>query len=101
MSMTVLQTPPANISPEVVGGLLENIRSQEIPLQAIIHRFEQRYNVALDAFEARLARGEGPEHPDWEDSIEWRKAIEALQRTQVMRNLLEWLLHSMTPSPIS
>lgn len=101
MSMTILQTPPANISPEVVGWLLESVRTQEIPLQAIIRRFERRYGVTLDTFEARLARGEGLEHPDWEDSIEWRNALESLQRTQVMRNLLEWLLHSMTPSPIS
>ena len=45
-----------------------------------------------EALEARLARGEGVEHPDWEDSIEWRNAAQTLQRTEKMWSLLEWLL---------
>lgn len=42
----------------------------------MIARFEERYQVSLDALAARLSRSEGSEHPDWEDSIEWRTAIE-------------------------
>jgi hypothetical protein len=67
----------------------------------VTNRFEEQYGQPLAELEARLARGEGSEHPDWEDSIEWRNAEEALQRARVMRRLLEWLLPSIAPSPAS
>jgi hypothetical protein len=81
--------------------LLHEAREREAVLPAIIQRFEHRYGVSLEVLEARLSRGEGQEHPDWEDSIEWRNAIESLERTQVMRNLLEWLIPLISPSPAS
>ena len=93
-----LQTLPPNVSPETVAGLLNETRERETVLGAMIRRFEQRYGASLKELETRLDRGEGSEHPDWEDSIEWRNALEALERTRVMRNLLEWLLPSIKPS---
>jgi len=82
--------------------LLKGELSREVLLQGIIQRFEQRCGGSLEAFEARLARGEGPEHPHWEDSIEWRNAVESLQRTQMIRSLLQWLQHSSLHwSPVS
>jgi len=64
-----------------MNRLLEEMRNREALLQAIIKRYEQRYGLSLEELEARLDRGEGSEHPDWEDSIEWRNALEALERT--------------------
>ncbi len=101
MSEVALGALPSSISPQTLARLLDDMHNREAVLQAVIRRFEQRYGDSLEALEARLARGEGPEHPDWEDSIEWRNALEALQRTRVMRRLLEWLLHSIAPSPAS
>jgi len=100
MSEPTLYAPPG-ISQEMLTQLLKDERNREVLLQGIIRRFEQRYGGSLEALEARLARGEGPEHPDWEDSIEWRNAVEALQRTQILRSLLEWLQHSIVLSPAS
>ena len=94
-------TLPPGISQEMLPQLLKGELGREVLLQGIIRRFEQRCGGSLEAFEARLARGEGPEHPDWEDSIEWRTAVESLQRTQMIRSLLQWLQHSTVPSPIS
>src|SRR6266849_5899475 len=99
MAEIVMQTFPSGISPEALAQLLDDIRNRENVLRGIVQRFEQRYGVSLEALETRLARGEGCEHPDWEDSIEWRNAVEALQRNQVMRRVLEWLLRSIAPSP--
>ncbi len=99
--MVALSTLPSDISHEVLAQLVEELHSRETVLQAMIRRFEERYGGSLEALEARLARGEGPEHPDWEDSIEWRNAVEALQRTRILRSLLEWLLRSIAPSPAS
>ena len=94
----VLRAFPPGITQETLTQLLEDTRNREELLQNIIRRFEQRYNTSLKSLETRLDHGEGSEHPDWEDSIEWRNAVETLQRTRVMRNLLEWLLRSIAPS---
>lgn len=101
MSQTRLSTLPADISQPALRQLLDDIRNRETILQAMTKRFEQRYAGSLESLEARLARGEGPEHPDWEDSIEWRNAVETARRTRILRRLIEWLLGSNGPSPIS
>ncbi len=101
MSQVISHALPSGISRETLTRLLEDTRNREALLQATIQRFAGRYGGSLEMLEARLARGEGPEHPDWEDSIEWRNAVDALQRTQLMRSLLEWLLRSIVPSPAS
>jgi hypothetical protein len=101
MSEVALRALPSSISHEALTPVLDDVRNREVILQTMIRRFEQRYGDSLEALEARLARGEGREHPDWEDSIEWRNAVETLQRTQIMRRLLEWLLSSIAPSPTS
>ncbi|HDN79241.1 MAG: hypothetical protein DRI61_03985 [Chloroflexi bacterium] len=81
MSQASVQPLPLRISSETMNRLLEEMRNREALLQAIIKRYEQRYGLSLEELEARLDRGEGSEHPDWEDSIEWRNALEALERT--------------------
>jgi len=101
MSEVALRGLPSSVSRETLISLLDDVRNREAVLQAMIRRFEQHYGDSLEALEARLSRGEGREHPDWEDSIEWRNAVETLQRTRVMRRLLEWLLSSIAPSPAS
>lgn len=101
MSEVAWRTLPSDISRETLAQLVDDIHNREAILQAMLQRFEHRYGGSLEVVEARLARGEGSEHPDWEDSIEWRNAVESLQRTHVMRRLLEWLLGSTTPSPVS
>ena len=96
-----LRTFPPGISRETLTQLMEDTQNREVLLQGIIKRFEQHYTCTLKALEARLAHGEGSEHPDWEDSIEWRNAVETLQRTQLMKSLLEWILNLNVPSSIS
>jgi len=101
MSEALLHALPPSISGDTLILLLDDVRNREAVLQATARRFEHHYGDSLETLESRLARGEGPEHPDWEDSIEWRNAIETLQRTRIMRRLLEWLLRSIVPSPAS
>jgi hypothetical protein len=93
-----LHALPPGISREALAQLLDDQRGQEELLQTVIRRYERDYDEPLEVLEARLARGEGREHPDWEDSIEWRNAIESLRRTQMMRKVLEWLHASIMPS---
>lgn len=101
MSTITLKSLPSGISAERLAGLLNEAHKRETVLRAVIERFERGYDGSLGDLEARLGRGEGLEHPDWEDSIEWRNAVEALERTRVMRSLLEWLLPSIPPSVAS
>ena len=85
---------PENISRNALTRLRDDLARRESILQTMIRRFESQYEVSLDVFEARLAQGQGQEHPDWEDSIEWRNAIDQLKQADLMKRVLEWLLRS-------
>ncbi|MBM3129363.1 MAG: hypothetical protein FJ009_12155 [Chloroflexi bacterium] len=98
MDQVIQSTLPAGISQATLTRWLSDAQNREALLQSVVQRFEQRHKQSLETFEARLNRGEGAEHPDWEDSIEWRNAFETLQQTRLMRRLWEWVLHSITPS---
>ncbi|MFZ5910996.1 MAG: hypothetical protein ACOYYU_13365 [Chloroflexota bacterium] len=89
---------PPNIAQIVLVQLRDNLAQREILLQTIINRFEAHYNVPLAMLEARLSQGQGQEHPDWEDSIEWRNVMDELRQARLMKSVLEWLLHSTLPS---
>jgi hypothetical protein len=94
-----LQTFPAHIEKNTLLRLLEETQARETLLRQTVRRLEQKYQCSLEELESRLAQGRGREHPDWEDSIEWRNGVEMLQRTQLLQSLLEWLVNSLEPSP--
>ena len=85
---------PKNISRNALTRLRDDLSRRESVLQAMIQRFETQYNVSLESLETRIAEGKGREHPDWEDSIEWRNALDALKQADLMKRVLEWLLQS-------
>jgi len=101
LSATALRTFPVHVEKKALLGLLEETQARETLLRQTIRRFERKHRCSLEELEARLVRGEGEEHPDWEESIEWRNGVEMLQRTQLLRGLLEWLANSLEPSPAS
>ena len=57
--------------------------------KGIVREFEQRYGCDLAAFEQKIAQGKVPEHPSWEDSIEWGVALDELERLSVTREALQ------------
>ena len=85
---------PKNISRNALTRLHDDLARRESVLQAMIRRFETQYNTSLETLEGRLAHGKGREHPDWEDSIEWRNALDELKQADLMKRVLEWLLRS-------
>ena len=99
ISTVITQTLPPQVKPGDVRQLLQETQGRQVLLQQIIGRLEQRYGCSLEKLEDRLDRGEGQEHPDWEDSIEWRNAVESLKYTLLLRNILEWLSNLLVPSP--
>lgn len=92
---------PPDLSPETLRHLLTDTQSRQVLLTTKIRQFDERYQTSLEFLETRRGRGEGTEHPDWEDSIEWRTAVESLTRTQQMQSLLEWLLTLKKPLGVS
>ena len=91
---------PPGINRKMLAGFAAEVDGREAVLRAMIERFERRYG-SLDELEARLDKGQGSEHPDWEDSIEWRNAEATLRRAQNMRSLFEWLQGSTKQLPNS
>lgn len=74
---------PRNVTPRSVRILQENSTAREALLQQMVQGFERKYGTSLETFEGQLARGQAPEHPGWEDSIEWRNASEELEQTHI------------------
>lgn len=91
---------PPGMNRKLLAGFAAEVDGRETVLRAMIARYERRYGSLAD-LEARLDKGEGSEHPDWEDSIEWRNAEAILRRAQNMRSLLEWLQGSTKQLPNS
>ncbi len=99
--MNAIDVLPPDITQSTLAQLITDLANRTTILSAVVARFQERHGASLEEFESRLAQGEGREHPDWEDSIEWRNAVETLQRERALRRVLEWLMHSTTPLPVS
>lgn len=70
--------------------LLEEKIDTEIALfQIIINKFKEKYGN-LEEFEHTLETCQIPEHPQWEESIEFRNATEELQNLKTLRSILTW-----------
>jgi hypothetical protein len=82
---------PTGISTTNLQWWIQDNRARIAFLESLMERFEDIYGCTLAELEARLARGEGQEHPDWEDSIEWRNAVEQHRQLQLQEELFVWL----------
>lgn len=78
VNATKIEIWPPDLSRRSLTDMLEEVRSRESLLQAQIARYARQYSETLEQLEDRLDRGEGSEHPDWEDSIAWRNSVEIL-----------------------
>lgn len=92
---------PGDVTPANLRNLKEDSAEQEVWLRQVIRGFERKYGCSLETFEQQLARAQAQEHPGWEDSIEWRNAVEELDRTRVSRSIFVWLDNLLAPSVAS
>ncbi len=92
-SATTMTFPPLplNIGVDKIKNLLDNLKSRELLLKQVSGQFEQKYQCSLEQFETKIDNLELPEHPCWEESIEWRNAIEQTQQIQLIWSILKWL----------
>ena len=99
MSQVSVSTLPSQVTPSALQCLLDETSARQALLERIIAQFERRYGCSLTQLDTRLARLEIEEHPIWEDSIEWRNAVEQLQTLKLNRSILTWLSNLLAQSP--
>lgn len=84
-----------DIAEEDIYSIHKTIASEIAFYEEILAKFGMKYGN-LAEFEAKLANAELPEHPYWEESIEYRNAYEELENFKKMEGVFEWILKSLT-----
>ncbi len=88
-----------DITPDKLQRLNYDILNRQQILRQIISAFEARYGSSLPELERKLENREIEEHPAWEDSIEWRNALEQLNSARLSEKIFQWLQNLLTRSP--
>ncbi len=79
-----------SIKKEVYEEIVKKLKEEAEYYEAIVKKFEKKYNCSLEELEKKIEEKGIPvdNHEIWEDSIEWRNAVEELEK---LRKLLEEL----------
>jgi len=93
LAAEVLKRYPLPIGLETLRQRLTEIEQQISVYEDITREFERRYGCDLAAFEGKIAQGKVPEHPSWENSIEWGIALDELERLRAIQKALGWILN--------
>jgi len=72
------------IAEDDIYSLHKTITSEIAFYEEVLAIFRMKYGD-LTEFEAKLANAELPEHPYWEESIEYRNAYEELENLKKMK----------------
>ena len=92
---------PASLTTDTLRILEADATTRAELLRQIIGHFEGKYQCSLETFEQKLENLEVPEHPGWEESIEWRNAVEQLERIEMSRSIFAWLTRWLAQSGVS
>ena len=84
-----------DIDEDDIYSMHRTIASEIAFYEEVLAKFTLKYGD-LAEFEAKLTNAELPEHPHWEESIEYRNAYEELERLKKMKGVFEWILKSLT-----
>lgn len=84
--MTIVSVPS-----EIIESVIERLTNELRVYQSIVKKFESTYSSSLESFEEKLDRDGVPveHHEKWEDSIEWRKAREEINKIKSLLKRLE------------
>jgi translation initiation factor 2 alpha subunit (eIF-2alpha) len=79
-----------SIRKEIYEEIVKKLREEVEYYEAIVKKFEKKYGCSLEELEKRIEKEGVPidNHEIWEDSIEWRNAVEELEK---LNKLLEEL----------
>ena len=78
MTRVIKKDTVLELDKEDINRLHKTITSEIAFYEEVLAKFRMKYG-ALVEFEAKLANAELPEHPYWEESIEYRNAYEELE----------------------
>lgn len=71
--------------------LISEIRIRE----SITETFRKKYRMDMRTFEKKLAEAKIREHPTWEESIEWRNALEDIEVLKRTLEVIKWTSESL------
>ena len=72
------------IDEEDINSMYKTIAAEIAFYEEVLAKFKMKYGN-LAELEANLANAELPEHPYWEESIEYRNAYEELENLKKMK----------------
>ncbi|MFQ5710695.1 MAG: hypothetical protein ACE5GD_02825 [Candidatus Geothermarchaeales archaeon] len=69
---------------EIIEDIKIHLMSEIDFYKAMDRKFREKYKVGLNELEERIEREGTPleEHDMWEDSIEWRNALEEIEKAE-------------------
>jgi len=80
------------IEKDVILNMDETITAEMGFYEQVLKKFKSKYGD-LTEFESKVANAELPEHPYWENSIEYRNAYEELEGLKMMKGVFDWILN--------
>ena len=89
----VLQRYPLPISANRLQSSANDIEQQITIYENIAHQFRERHECTLETFEHQIAQRKVPEHPSWEESLEWGVALDEIERLYTIQKALRWILN--------
>ena len=92
LAVQVFERHPLPVGVSTLQRILDDTQSKVRVFEQIIRDFGERYGCDLASFEAKIEAGQLPEHPAWEESIEWGVAEDELKRLQDTQRVLGWIL---------
>jgi hypothetical protein len=89
----VLQRHPLPVSIERLQESVKELEQQITTYEEIVHQFEVRHGCSLKSYERQIAQREIPEHPSWEEALEWGIALDEIERLRIILRSLQWILN--------
>ncbi|MDY6878544.1 MAG: hypothetical protein SWK90_20390 [Chloroflexota bacterium] len=89
----ILRRYPLPVSADHLRDSVSNVEQQITTYTSIVRQFEGRHGGTLETFEHRMAQGDVPEHPSWEESLEWGIAVDEIERLRIIQKALQWILN--------
>ena len=88
------------VDKDVILNVNETIAAEMEFYEQVLEKFGSKYGDLIE-FESKLANAELPEHPYWEESIEYRNAYEELKSLERMKGVFDWILNLLTQQKYS
>ena len=81
-----------SIRRKIYEEIMKKLREEVEYYEEIVKKFEKKYSCPLEELERRIEREGVPidNHEIWEDSIEWRNAVEELEKLKKILGDLRW-----------